>query len=108
MLQFVATHHARERARERFRWHPRTLCRMLERIFYFGIPPERCAGGLRAYLTAITDESAGGRVVLYGEQIFVFGRAEEAATAALLTVYPLPAAYRARAHRARLRAIAHN
>jgi hypothetical protein len=103
MLHLVATAHACRRARERLRWHARTLERMLERVFYFGVSAEECDRSLRLYLDELPHEPGQNVVRVYGQLVFIFARDEAAATARLLTVYPLPAAHRASAHRAQLR-----
>lgn len=100
MLHLIATAHACQRARERLRWHARTLERMLERVFYFGVSAEACARPLRRYLDELPHEPGQNIVRVYGQLVFIFARDEAAATARLLTVYALPCIHRAAARRA--------
>lgn len=100
MLHLVATAHAYERARQRLRWHARTLERMLARVFYFGVSAEDCTRELRGYLEELPHEPGQNVVRVYGQLVFIFARDEAAASARLLTVYPLPGTHRAAARRA--------
>lgn len=100
MLHLVATDHAYQRARQRLRWHTRTLERMLDRVFYFGVSAEDCARELRGYLDALPHEPGQNVVRVYGQLVFIFARDEASTTARLLTVYPLPGLHRAAARRA--------
>ena len=100
MLHLVATAHASQRARERLRWHARTVDRMLERVFYFGISAKDCSSLLRGYLDALPHEPGQNVIRVYGQLVFVFAHDYDAATARLLTVYALPGTYRPAARRA--------
>lgn len=100
MLHLVATAHACQRARQRLRWHARTLERMLSRVFYFGASAADCASPLRRYLDELPHEPGQNVVRVYGQLVFIFARDEAAATARLLTMYPLPVTYREAARRA--------
>ncbi len=99
MLHLIATAHACQRARQRLRWHARTLDRMLARVFYFGASAADCASPLRRYLDELPHEPGQNIVRVYGQLVFIFAFDEAATTARLLTVYPLPAAHRYAARR---------
>jgi len=107
MIHLVATRHAHQRARQRIGWSTRTLDRMLERVFYFGVRSADCPRTLRAYLDTLPHEPGHNRVRIYGQQIFIFAQPAPE-SAALLTVYQLPPAYRAAAHRAQTRTPSRN
>ncbi len=97
ILAVVTTTHARDRARERIKWHRRTLDRMLDRIVYAGLSPDDCSGELHRYLASIC--SAAERTVrVYGEQVYVFARDQEALV--LITVLQLPRTLRSASRRA--------
>ena len=99
MVKLLASHHARERARQRIGWHRRTLDRMLERVFYDGLGPEDCSRRLGEFVAA-TVNTAAGLSRIYGEHLFLFTR-DHADEVVLLTVYPLPSELKSAAHRAR-------
>ena len=99
MIKLLASHHARQRARQRIGWRRRTLDRMLERIFYDGLGEDECTRRLSDYIAATTDPDAG-LTRIYGEHIYVFGRARPDEIV-LLTVYQLPPEFRSIAHAAR-------
>jgi hypothetical protein len=103
MLHLIATAHACQRARERLRWHARTLERMLDRVFYFGAAANDCPRPLQRYLDELPHEPGQTVVRVYGQLVFIFARDETAATARLLTVYVLPGVHRAAARRVQLR-----
>jgi hypothetical protein len=101
MLNLVVSHHACKRARQRIRWHRRTLDRMLERIVYTGLATEDCSGELRHYLEGLCPNTSAHFARVYGEQVYVFAReSENEATLVLLTVFNLPHDVRRAAHRA--------
>ena len=98
MVKLTATRHATRRARQRVGWPARSLDRMLERIFYDGLGPDECPRDLRAYLSS----GIGARALcrLYGEHQFYYTR-DQPDEIVRLTVYPLPARWRAAARCAR-------
>ena len=100
MIKLLATRHACDRARERIRWHRRTLARMLERVFYDGLGPEDCSRRLHDFIAAKTDATPAGLTRIYGEHLFVFTR-DRPDEVVLLTVYPLPPEFRSAARHAR-------
>ena len=103
MLHLVATTHACQRARERLSWHARTVSRMLERVFYFGAGAADCPRPLQRYLDTLPHEPGQNVIRVYGQLVFIFARDQDTATALLLTVYALPAPYRASAQHAQRR-----
>ena len=100
MVQLIATDHACQRARERLRWHHRTLVRMLERVFYDGLGPKDCSRRLHAFVAAKTAAKPAGLVRIYGEHLFLFTR-DDPDEVVLLTVYSIPSELRTAAHQAR-------
>ena len=100
MITLLATHHANERARERIGWHRRTLERMLERVFYDGLGLGDCPRRLHEFITANVTSDACGLTRIYGEHLYVFA-SDQPNVVVLKTVYPLPAALKSTAHRAR-------
>ena len=103
MLKIIPSPHAVQRAKTRAGWCRRTLERMLERIYYFGLTPERCGRQLRDYLASIDANDVARFARVYGEHIFIFGHEAGADQVALVTVLHLPADLRSLAHRARSR-----
>ena len=102
MITLLATHHANERARERIGWHRRTLDRMLERVFFDGLGLGDCPRQLHEFIAAKVTSEVSGLTRIYGEHLYVFASAEPNVVV-LKTVYPLPAALKPAAHRARNR-----
>jgi len=102
MITLLATHHANERARERIGWHRRTLDRMLERVFYDGLGPCDCPSRLHEFIAASVTAEACALTRIYGEHLYIFTR-DQPNVVVLKTVYPLPAALKSTAHRARHR-----
>lgn len=88
-MSIVITEHAQQRARERLNWSRASLERMVDRVFYFGIPVDRARGQVARYLAARETED-GDIVRAYGEHIFVFGTATALADIALITVFEAP------------------
>jgi hypothetical protein len=102
MITLLATHHANARARERIGWHRRTLDRMLERVFYDGLGLSDCPRRLHELIAASVTAEISGLTRIYGEHLYVFAR-DQPNVVVLKTVYPLPAALKSTAHRARHR-----
>lgn len=101
MIKLTSSRHARTRARQRIRWKPRTVDRMLERVFYDGLGPEDCPRRLHEFIASTTTAQLGiGRV--YGEHLFLFGR-ETPDELRLITVYQIPAELKPTAHETRRR-----
>jgi len=100
MITLLATNHANERARERIGWHRRTLDRMLERVFYDGLGLGDCPRRLHEFIAASVTAEACGLTRIYGEHLYVFA-SDRPNVVVLKTVYPLPAALKLTAHRAR-------
>ena len=88
-MSLCITEHARQRANERLGWRIRTLDRMLERIFYFGLAPETAPARLARFLAHL-QEGAGATVRAYGQHVFIFQHVEEPTDIALVTVYLVP------------------
>ncbi len=67
------THHACDRARQRFRWNEQTLQRMSEKAYKKGLESTHSSGYLKKYFESLkqghTSEST---IILYGENIFIF------------------------------------
>ena len=99
MIKLSCTHHAKVRARQRIRWHRRTLDRMLERVFYNGLGPDDCPKRLTEFIAATT-EMGHGLSRIYGEHLFLFTR-DDPDEAVLLTVYAIPPELKPSAHQAR-------
>lgn len=101
MIKLTSSHHAKTRARQRIRWKPRTVDRMLERVFYDGLGAEDCPRRLHDFIASITEGNTRlGRV--YGEHLFLFGR-DTPDEVLLVTVYAIPADLKPSAHHARQR-----
>ncbi len=103
MIKLTSSRHAKTRARQRIRWKPRTVDRMLERVLYDGLGPEDCPRRLRLhdFIVSTAEKDTGmGRV--YGEHLFVFGK-EAPDELRLITVYPIPVDLKPSARDARLR-----
>ena len=100
MIKLLASLHAREGARQRIRWHHRTLERMLERVFYDGLGPEDCSRQLHDFVASKTEANPAGLTRIYGEHLFLFTR-DLPDEVVLLTVYPLPRELKPAAHQAR-------
>jgi len=98
-MRICLTAHAIKRARQRLRWSERTLHRMMERVFCFGLPSEATTGKLRRYLDSKTEDDAS-MTRIYGDHLFVFGVGEEPGLFHLLTVFRLPGPLCDRAHQA--------
>lgn len=88
-MSLCITEHARQRANERLGWSMCTLDRMLERIFHFGLAPEKAPARLARFLTHLQD-GAGAMVRAYGQHVFIFQHVEDHADIALVTVYLVP------------------
>lgn len=89
MLKLSASDHALLRARQRKRWSPRTLSRMLERVFYAGLDPAECKGELRRFLKTVPHPGVALTLRIYGDDLYLFAR-PEADEAMLVTLYPVP------------------
>ncbi len=58
-MSLYITEHARQRANERLGWSVRTLDRMLERIFHFGLAPEKAPSPLARSLNSMPQGPGG-------------------------------------------------
>jgi hypothetical protein len=82
--KYYATHHACQRAKERLNWTPKTLNRMLPRIFTQGLCIENTKGTLRRYLSnRLKDAPEGTKLRVYGEYLYIFREH------GLITLFPL-------------------
>jgi hypothetical protein len=99
MIKLSCTRHAEGRARQRIRWHRRTLDRMLERVFYNGLGADDCPKRLHEYIEASTERHRG-LTRIYGEHLFLFTR-DDPDEAVLLTINAIPSNLKPAAHLAR-------
>ena len=90
MIHLFASDHALVRARERAGWHRSTVYRMLERIFFDGVPPSTRRRKLREFLIQYEAEEPNRFARAYGNHVFLFARGHAADEAVLVTVLPLP------------------
>ncbi len=99
MIKMAYSRHAKLRAKKRNGWRPKTLTRMLERIFYDGLGREDCSLPLRAYIAQKTIHDYD-LIRLYGEHVYIFRR-DQPDEVVLLTTYPVPRPLKTLAHQTR-------
>lgn len=93
-VDFVISHHARCRARQRFSLTGAGFQKLASRALVYGIPREQTRGQLRRYLDELWMQyGTANNIRLYGEYLFLFSGA------LLITTWHLPAAYRKHATR---------
>lgn len=88
-MNYVITVHAQQRGRERLNLGLRSLERMMERVFYFGIGAEQAHGRVARYL-AEKESEIGTIVRAYGHHLYVFAQDPTCSTLSLKTVYEVP------------------
>ncbi len=71
--ELKATEHAYDRAKERMKWKPRVLDRMMLKAYNDGITHSRTKGTLKRYITKLWfDYKFCNNIRIYGENIYFF------------------------------------
>lgn len=77
--------HAYERMKERNGWSKKAADRMLEKVYFGGIRPDKVKGYLKGWINRKADMYEDDReFVLYGEKLYIFNEGT------MLTVLPVP------------------
>ena len=84
-VEFKITKHAYERAKERFKWKPKTLDRMVPKAFENGITHAETKGQLKKYLDSLWHRNKSvNNIRIYGEDVYFFS------DYTLITLYRIP------------------
>jgi hypothetical protein len=88
-MNLCVTDHALRRARERLRWKPSTLRRMVPRVLRQGLWGNCVPAALRPWLAQTEARPVGEVGVVYGHHRFVFALDTEHGAMVLKTIMPL-------------------
>lgn len=69
----ISTKHAYEKAKERMKWKPKVLDRMMQKAFDEGIKHSETKGSLKKYITKLWFRyQTANNIRIYGENVFFF------------------------------------